>query len=1017
MTTKNFSKSIGLSVIAFAVVVSSFIASLAGPNAGAKQNAGARASQIFAGAKIRLDKNSRSPVEIRFRDGKGVPASSFFEEYKRAFGLSGDNEIKPFKVFTDRLGQTHRRCRQYYKGVELAEVQFLVHEKNGSVFYAHGNLIHGLALEVKPALSEPEALQYALAHVNAESYMWQNKGNESAIKKEQNNPKATFYPRSELKISAGKREMIKENFRLVYRFDIYTEKPLGRYDVDVDAKTGEVINTISRIQHGDVQGQGLSLYNGSVPIIVDSVNANQFRLREAGRGGGIETYDMRNDTSYSAAIDFVDSDANFSGSNARAGVSVHWGTEATYDYYLITHGRNSYDDAGSALRSYVHYGDDFNNAFWDGSRMTYGDGDGTRTFLPLVALDVVGHEITHGVTEFSAALIYQNESGAMNESFSDIFGAAVEYFKEGVNGDWLIGEDVVISGPALRSMGNPNSTGDPDTYFGRFWAPLSDNPNSSNDNGGVHTNSGVQNFWFYLLAEGGSGVNDNNETFSVTGIGLEQAAQLAYRNLTVYLMPRSRYFDARLASINSAIDMFGQNSPQYQAVLDAWFAVGVLRPFLVPTVGASADTVSFLAEVAAATDTAELTISNFGLDTLRVDAIQLSSAAFQILSAPALPVELGYDDDFTLRIVFAPTVEGEITETLNISSNDPANSTKSVFLRGKGFVIHPAAEGFIYAVTGRASNGVLLTLNQNSGSGTPVGAAGFAELTGVTIRPTNGELYGTVAGSASTMLVRINAQSGEAYERVVIPVPHLRAIAFDLNGDLYAARFTNGDLFRVNPATGDTTRIGSTRLNLLSGLAINPVDRTLWGTRVGNVIYKINKSTAEAGVVGNTGFSQTSEIEFDADGKLFGLSGFAPTAVNDLIRIDPATGKGTLIGSTNFRAVYGLAIKGTIITGVDEPADESLPTRYALHPNYPNPFNPSTVIRYDLPEAAKVVLKIYDLAGHEVKTLVNARQPAGYKLTVWNGQNERGQLVSSGVYVYKLHAGNHVQSKKMLFLK
>jgi len=412
--------------------------------------------------------------------------------------------------------------------------------------------------------------------------MWESEANEDFIKREQDNPNATFYPQGELKITSGWEELLAENCKLVYRFDIYAEKPLGRYWVDVDAVTGEVFNKISRIHDSDVPGSGLSLYNGTVNMTVDQVSASSFRLQgNTTRGAAIRTFDMNNGTNYNAATNFTASNAN--GPWDEGGVSGHFGAEVTYDYYLNEHGRNSLNNAGFALLSYVHYGTNYNNAFWDGSRMTYGDGNGT-TFTPLISLDVVAHELTHGVTEFSADLVYQKEPGALNESFSDIFGNLVEFEIEGLpgvgTGNWRVGEDITTSGLGIRNMANPNDFGDPDTYGGTYWVNVVGcipNPNT-NDNCGVHTNSGVQNFWFYLLVEGGSGTNDNGDPYNVTGIGAADAAAIAYRNLTVYLDSGSEYIDARNGSIDAATDLFGDPSQQLQSVKDAWDAVGVYGP-------------------------------------------------------------------------------------------------------------------------------------------------------------------------------------------------------------------------------------------------------------------------------------------------------------------------------------------------------------------------------------------------------------------------------------------------------
>ena len=207
----------------------------------------------------------------------------------------------------------------------------------------------------------------------------------------------------------------------------------------------------------------------------------------------------------------------------------------------------------------------FVNAFWDGSRMTYGDGGGG--FTPLTSIDIAGHEVTHGLTTFSADLIYADQSGGLNESFSDIFGTAIEQYARPGDWNWLIGEDI---GGALRSMSNPNIFGDPDTFEGEGWIPA-----GGFDSGGVHINSGVQNFWFYLLTEGGTGTNDNGDDYDIAGIGIDDAAAIAFRNLTVYLTPSSQFADARFFAIESAIDLFGDCSFQVVQTADAWFAVGV----------------------------------------------------------------------------------------------------------------------------------------------------------------------------------------------------------------------------------------------------------------------------------------------------------------------------------------------------------------------------------------------------------------------------------------------------------
>ncbi len=280
--------------------------------------------------------------------------------------------------------------------------QLILHEKNGVIHFANGKTVHRINIDVSPSITKETGLQSALNYINAQSYKWQREENESFIKTILKDPEATFFPKGELKLTSSSNELNKNNLQLVFRYDIYAEEPLSRNYVDVNAVTGDVINVTNQIFDADVSGTGLTRYNGSVNITIDSFES-AFRLRENGRGSGIQTFTMQNGFNYNNAVDFMDEDTNFTDQDDKVGVSVHWATEGTYDYYWNVFGRNSFDNAGGTLYSFVSYGIDYNNAFWDGFEMTYGDGDGTD-FLPFVSTDVVGHELTHGVTQYSAGL-------------------------------------------------------------------------------------------------------------------------------------------------------------------------------------------------------------------------------------------------------------------------------------------------------------------------------------------------------------------------------------------------------------------------------------------------------------------------------------------------------------------------------------------------------------------------------------------------------------------------------------
>jgi vibriolysin len=252
----------------------------------------------------------------------------------------------------------------------------------------------------------------------------------------------------------------------------------------------------------------------------------------------------------------------------------------TYDCYQAIFERDSVDNAGLSLTSSVHYSTNYVNAFWNGSQMVYGDGDGVNAGPLDRALDVVAHELTHGVTQFEAGLIYQNEPGALNESNSDVFGAICEEWRDGgVSADtWKVGEDVWtpgISGDALRYMDSPTLDGaSRDYYPERYTGPQ--------DNGGVHWNSGIGNLAFYLLVNGGQHPRNKTPGVTVVGLGLDVASQVWYRAATVYFQNNSSFSGARAGCYQAAIDLFPLDPSVRQSVADAWAAVGVGAPAAPP---------------------------------------------------------------------------------------------------------------------------------------------------------------------------------------------------------------------------------------------------------------------------------------------------------------------------------------------------------------------------------------------------------------------------------------------------
>lgn len=248
------------------------------------------------------------------------------------------------------------------------------------------------------------------------------------------------------------------------------------------------------------------------------------------------------------------------------------GAGATYDLFRIIFGRNSIDDRGLRLDSTVHYGRQYDNAFWNGNQMVYGDGDGQLFNRFTIAVDIIGHELTHGVVQYEAGLVYQNESGALNESFADVFGCLVKQYtlKQTVDqADWLIGAGLLapgVNGIALRSLKAPGTAYD-DPNLGKDPQPAHYKKRfkGSQDQGGVHINSGIPNHAFYLAA------------LAIGGFAWEKIGQIWYVALRDVLRANATFSTAATATLNVAGQLYGVSSPEQQAVRQAWKAVGVIK--------------------------------------------------------------------------------------------------------------------------------------------------------------------------------------------------------------------------------------------------------------------------------------------------------------------------------------------------------------------------------------------------------------------------------------------------------
>ncbi len=533
----------------------------------------------------------QTPAYIEFNTQlKAVPEAKAVDLLKSQLNVPPQTDFRLYREETDPVFGKLLRYQQYYNGIKVEFGRYYVHVSNGVIKSINGDYEPVENIDTKPSISEEKAFDAALKFINARKYAWEV-GNVPGYTKSE--PELVIVR----DLNPAHRDTYM-SFRLAYKFDIYAVEPLSRDYVYVDAHTGKVLfknsiiklhnfgnNTSSTVREYSVEnttstkstGTAETRYSGTQSIETYYSNGS-YLLRDYTRGNGIFTYNMHNGTDYNSATDFYDNDNNWTAAEYHnsakddAALDAHWGAEMVYDYWKNVHGRNSYDNNGAAIKSYVHYSSNYDNAYWNGSVMTYGDGSDTY-FDALTSIDVVAHEIGHAVCSYTADLTYQYESGALNEGLSDIWAACVEYYAAPNKETWVIGEDIDRrtdqAYPGLRDMSNPKAKGLPDTYGGEYWYT------GTSDNGGVHTNMGPVTYAFYLMSVGGSGTNDLGNSYSVTGIGIDKAAKIIYRVESVYATNSTDYAQFRDYAIQAAKDLYGAGSQEEITVTNAFYAIGV----------------------------------------------------------------------------------------------------------------------------------------------------------------------------------------------------------------------------------------------------------------------------------------------------------------------------------------------------------------------------------------------------------------------------------------------------------
>ena len=800
---------------------------------------------------------------ITFSERSTYKVSDSREIFKNQFGLKEGSDFQKVKTETDELGFTNEKFQLFHQGIKVEFATYSLHSKAGVLKSMNGEMYSLENVNTVAALSNSQAFAIALKQTGATSYLWQNEAESTAMNYKKPTGELVLLPLMNVEVQKGQ-----SNLRLAYKFDIYATAPLSRGDLYIDAVTGEKLFYNATIKHlGEhsngskaskteksilktttavVAGNAATRYSGTQSIET-TLSGSSYILSDPTRGSGIQTFNSQRQATY-VGVNFTDANndwtaTEFNNTNKDNGaLDAHWGAEKTYDYWKTVHNRNSFNNAGAIIKSYVHYNlaaagyPDNNNAFWNGSVMTYGDG-GTGVFDILTALDVAGHEIGHAVCSNTANLTYQNESGAMNEGFSDIWGASIESTYAPTKQTWLIGEDIERrSGHlSLRSMSNPNAEGQPDTYKGTYWYT------GTADSGGVHTNSGVLNFWYYVLAVGKSGTNDIGNAYNVTGITIAKAAKIAYRMESVYLTANATYASARTAGIQSATDLYGAGSAEVIATTNAFYAVGVGAAF-----AGSTDTV---APSAPASLVASGTSSSATTLTWTASTDNVGVTGYNIYSGANL---LGTSTTTSSNIT---GLTASTTYSFSIKAKDAAGnlSTSSNVVN-----VTTAANTTTYCASTsnstadeKISKVVLGTINNTTTS-----TAGYENFTSLS---TN-----LVKGAANTITITPKWTSTVYPEGYSVWIDYNKNGLFTDAGELVFSKAASTSATATGSFTVPTSiALGSTRMRV--SMKYNAVPTSCETLSYGQVEdYSVNITSTSAGISGLAALSEvTSETKFD----------------------------------------------------------------------------------------------------------------------------------------------------------
>ncbi|HUI30019.1 MAG TPA: M4 family metallopeptidase [Candidatus Acidoferrales bacterium] len=923
---------------------------------------------------------SSSKTASNFSPDKGVSvAEQFLLNNKSLLKIvDPESEFKMVNSTTDKNGFTHVRFQQQFKGMEVWAKDVYVHiDGSGQVSSFNGEYAP------TPAISDTAGPVVSSAAVSSAQMDLQSKGVDSSVPEFMKNNFGYSGPAATKVIWYGNMPVA----HLAWFVEIRSGIDHDWYYF-IDAVDGKILRSYDNVDHdGSVSSSGTDLNGASRSFHTYQVGSTYYMIDATqpmydaadskipdNPVGALQVLNLNySDASSSSTIYYVTS-SNNQWTDASS-VSALYNASVTYNFYRTVFNRNSINDSGMTIYSIIHVTENsqpMDNAFWNGYFMCYGDGN--TDFKPLAGgLDVAAHEMTHGVTQHSANLEYVDQSGALNESMSDAFAKVVD------TTNWTIGASVVknltdFPTGALRDLSNPHNGGT--SEFDPCWQPatLAEYVSTTQDNGGVHVNSGIPNHAFYLVAK---------------NIGRTEARQIWYKALTSYLTRSSQFVDARIATVSAAGELFGQSSSEVTAVKSAWTSVGVsdsvgtsqppasmvVGPsYVLLTNTSSSDPNSLYMAKSEAVSNSDFfplsqttvanrpAVSDTGQIVLFVDGNNRLKALY---TNPQNPDEQYIDtNEVWWSVAIGPGLSSIALTSIYIDTTiyyfDLANSTSVKFKVVTQSYDGPNTKTALYAdaLSFDPTGNYLLfdAYNQIIGS------------QGDTISYWNIGLINVSTSSISTVFPP--QSQGTNLGDPVFSKTTTNRFAFD-----YWDEGTGQDyVMAADLSTGDIGTVAGPQ-DVLGYPSYSPDDDS--------VAYSTTMVVQSAEHYSINEMPLLSD-KIDGDGSPFGLA-------------------------TDAMYPVWFAIGQRVTAEHDRP---STPLKFELGQNYPNPFNPSTVIGYQLAAVGHVTLSVYDILGRKVMTLVDGVETPGNHEVRFDGSS-----LASGVYFYRLTTDNFSATKKLVLMK